>query len=194
VTRGDTRRAAKGGRRPNRSLYAFIVPILSLAVITVVAVTGVCLAERGSHGESVLTVVVLLVVTIAIVSGPWYVYCAIRILRLPAFRWMVRGFGREPGSSRVPGRVGSPSDNIRKGRTGRQRLCFGLGYGCCGIGIALIAYRVVWRWIARIRHESTVELIPTVLFFSGVLLFVLGSQFLKLSTPKTAPKDNDSMD
>jgi len=121
------------------AFFIWILPILSLVLLTVVTVIGVHFLEQDSNISPsrlirIATISVIVVVLFIIVGFLHHYYC-IRYMQIPLWRWMASGFKGEPNLPRL-GKLKMVKSASKINM--KQKACMWLGRICSAVGTILI--------------------------------------------------------
>ena len=165
--------------------FIWILPILSLVLLTVVTVIGVHFLEQDSSISPsrlirIATISVIVVVLFITVGFLHHYYC-IRYMQIPLWRWMASGFKGEPNLPWL-GKLKMAKSISKMNK--KQKACMWLGRICSAVGTILTIIGVVWRWVFTIRGERVVGSIASKVFWVGAIAFFAGLCIIRISMPR----------
>ena len=164
--------------------FIWILPILSLVLLTAVAVIGLHFLEQDSSISPSrlirIATISIIVVVLFIIAGFLHHYYCIRYMQIPLWRWMASGFKGEPDLPWL-GKLKMAKSISKMNK--KQKACMWLGRICSVVGTILIINGVVWRWIFTIRGERNVGRMPSKLLLAGAFILIAGLCIIRISMP-----------
>jgi uncharacterized BrkB/YihY/UPF0761 family membrane protein len=187
----------KNSKKPNVTLFLFVIPILLLILLTIVTVIGVYLIEQNTRGSTPqfigLATLGAIIAVVTLLIATWTIYYSIRYFQIPAWRWIAGGFKGKPDFPHTRLMIRKSKDTKHYKEMNKiERICMLMGYFCTFSGIVLLFIGVLWFLVLDITHESIVDSISLTLFCVGALLYFLGV-FINYICTRKDTKRGDSV-